>query len=45
MYICQKILLTLCLISLSIQKFTDLDFLKTDDTQIKNNWGKEIVYF
>ena len=40
MYTYQKILLTLCLISLSIQKFTDLDFLKTDDNQIKNNWGK-----
>ena len=28
------------LISLISSKFTNLDFLKTDDTQIKNNYGK-----
>ena len=33
-------LLLLFLISLSYEKFTELDFLKTDDSQIKNNYGK-----
>ena len=28
------------LMSLTSSKFTNLDFLKTDDTQIKNNYGK-----
>ena len=36
----QKIFLLLSLITLSYQKFSSLDFLKTDDTQIKNNNGK-----
>ena len=35
-----KIFLLLSLITLSYQKFSSLDFLKTDDTQIKNNNGK-----
>ena len=35
-----KIIQILYLLTLSFQKFTDLDFLKTDDTQIKNNYGK-----
>ena len=40
MNIHQNILLIIFLISLSYEKFTELDFLKTDDTQIKNNYGK-----
>ena len=40
MNIHQNILLIIFLISLSYEKFTKLDFLKTDDTQIKNNYGK-----
>ena len=40
MNIHQNILLIIILISLSYEKFTELDFLKTDDTQIKNNYGK-----
>ena len=40
MNIPQNILLIIFLISLSYEKFTELDFLKTDDTQIKNNYGK-----
>ena len=32
--------LLILLVSLSNQKFTNLDFLKTDDSQIKNNNGK-----
>ena len=35
-----KLILFSFLFSLSFQKFTQLDFLKTDDTQIKNNYGK-----
>ena len=35
-----KIIILLFLLTLSYQKFTQLDFLKTDDTQIKNNDGK-----
>ena len=35
-----KILFFLLFISITDSKFTELDFLKTDDTQIKNNYGK-----
>ena len=35
-----KFFLIIFLFSLSNQRFTDLDFLKTDDSQIKNNYGK-----
>ena len=35
-----KIILLFFLIYFSSEQFTDLDFLKTDDTQIKNNYGK-----
>ena len=40
MYKSLKFILILAIVSLSSQKFTDLDFLKTDDSQIKNNNGK-----
>ena len=35
-----KAILLFFLIYFSSEQFTDLDFLKTDDTQIKNNYGK-----
>ena len=35
-----KTLLILLLISIACSRFSDLDFLKTDDSQIKNNYGK-----
>ena len=35
-----KVILLFFLIYFSSEQFTDLDFLKTDDTQIKNNYGK-----
>jgi aryl-phospho-beta-D-glucosidase BglC (GH1 family) len=35
-----KVFLLFFLIYFSSEQFTDLDFLKTDDTQIKNNYGK-----
>ena len=40
MSINRKLFLFSLIISFSFQKFTELDFLKTDDTQIKNNYGK-----
>ena len=40
MSINRKLFLFSFIISFSFQKFTELDFLKTDDTQIKNNYGK-----
>ena len=36
----KNLYLLLFLMSLISSKFTNLDFLKTDDTQIKNNYGK-----
>ena len=36
----QKNLFLFFIISLTSSKFTNLDFLKTDDSQIKNNYGK-----
>ena len=35
-----KVILLFFLLYFSSEQFTDLDFLKTDDTQIKNNYGK-----
>ena len=36
----KKIYFLFFIISLTSSKFTNLDFLKTDDSQIKNNYGK-----
>ena len=36
----KKIYFLFFIISLTSSKFTNLDFLKTDDSKIKNNYGK-----